>query len=70
MLSMVGTAVAVNPDSKLKAEAQRRGWLVRDYRSARRAVRTWGVPTLVTAGFSLWRLRLRARRKHARAKNA
>ncbi|HZK32307.1 MAG TPA: HAD-IB family hydrolase [Corynebacterium sp.] len=67
MLSMVGTAVAINPDAKLKAEAQRRGWAVRDYRNARRAVKTWGVPTLVTAGFSLWRLRLRARRKAARA---
>ena len=54
----------------VKAEAQRRGWLVRDYRSTRRAVRTWGVPTLITAGFSLWRLRLRARRKRAAAKTA
>ena len=70
MLSMVGTAVAVNPDGKLKSEAQRRGWLVRDYRSTRRAVRTWGVPTLITAGFSLWRLRLRTRRKRAAAKTA
>ncbi|MHA2787973.1 HAD family hydrolase [Corynebacterium sp. S7] len=53
MLSMVGTPVAINPDKQLKAEAERRGWTVRDYRSMRRAVRTWGVPALVTAGFSL-----------------
>lgn len=57
MLSMVGTAVAINPDKKLRKEAIRRGWTVRDYRSLRRAVRTWGVPALATAAFSLggWR---------------
>lgn len=53
MLSMVGTAVAINPDKTLKAEAQRRGWAVRDYRGVRRAVRTWGVPALATAAISL-----------------
>lgn len=57
MLSMVGTAVAINPDAKLKAEAKKRGWAIRDYRSVRRAVRTFGIPTLLTAAFSLtgWR---------------
>lgn len=49
MLSMVGTAVAINPDKKLKAEAARRGWPVRDYRNMRRAVRTWSIPALAGA---------------------
>nr|WP_033378205.1 HAD-IB family hydrolase [Corynebacterium lubricantis] len=64
MLTMVGTPVAINPDKPLKAEAERRGWTVRDYRNMRRAVRTWGVPALVTAAFSLagWK-RLRKRSK-------
>ncbi|MEJ4100574.1 HAD-IB family hydrolase [Corynebacterium mastitidis] len=59
MLSMVGTAVAINPDRALRRAAQRRGWLVRDYRNVRKAVRTYGLPGLATAGFSLlgWRLR-------------
>ena len=58
MLSMVGTAVAINPDKKLRREAVRRGWQVRDYRSVRRAVRTWGLPALATAAASLgsWRV--------------
>ncbi|WIM68013.1 HAD-IB family hydrolase [Corynebacterium breve] len=57
MLSMVGTAVAINPDKALKAEAIKRGWIVRDYRSMRRAVKTWGVPALVTAALSFWGLK-------------
>ncbi|WP_080793268.1 HAD-IB family hydrolase [Corynebacterium pacaense] len=59
MLSMVGTAVAVNPDKKLRREAARRGWEIRDFRNIRRAVRTFGIPALVTAAFSVtgWRLR-------------
>lgn len=59
MLSMVGTAVAVNPDAKLRKTAQNRGWEVRDYRNIRRAVRTWGVPSLATAGMTVagWRFR-------------
>ncbi|RNE48959.1 HAD-IB family hydrolase [Corynebacterium alimapuense] len=58
MLSMVGTAVAINPDKKLSQEAARRGWQVRDYRSLRRAVRAFGLPALATAAFSLgsWRM--------------
>lgn len=57
MLSMVGTAVAINPDKKLRNLAVDRGWLIRDYRSVRRAIRTYGLPALITAAFSLggWR---------------
>ncbi len=54
MLSMVGTAVAINPDAKLKKEAARRGWVVRDYRSMRRAIRKWGIPSLLAAAATYW----------------
>ncbi|HCD4228675.1 HAD-IB family hydrolase [Corynebacterium striatum] len=58
MLSMVGTAVAINPDSKLRDVAEDNGWLIRDYRSVRKAVRTYGLPAMATAAFSYgsWRL--------------
>lgn len=36
MLTMVGTAVAVNPDRRLRRAARERGWPVRDYRRLRR----------------------------------
>jgi len=43
MLSLVGRAVAVNPDSALRAEAKDRGWEIRDFRSGRRVARV-GIP--------------------------
>jgi HAD superfamily hydrolase (TIGR01490 family) len=49
MLSLVGRAVAVNPDSALRAEAKRRGWEIYDFRSARKAARI-GVPTAIGVG--------------------
>lgn len=49
MLSVVGTAVAVNPDAALRAEAKRRGWQIRDFRTGRKAARV-GVPTALAAG--------------------
>ncbi len=57
MLSMVGTPVAINPDAKLRDVAEERGWLIRDYRSLRKAIRTYGLPALITAAFSVggWR---------------
>lgn len=42
MLSTVGTAVAINPDSKLRRAALERGWEIRDYRRVRRALRRIG----------------------------
>jgi HAD superfamily hydrolase (TIGR01490 family) len=48
MLSLVGTAVAVNPDSALRAEAGDRGWEIRDFRTGRKAIRV-GVPIAVGA---------------------
>lgn len=48
MLSLVGTAVAVNPDSALQAEARDRGWEIRDFRTGRKAIRV-GVPIALGA---------------------
>lgn len=39
MLTLTGTSVAINPDRKLRDEAQSRGWAIRDYRLMRRALR-------------------------------
>lgn len=36
LLSLVGHAVAVNPDSALRAEAVRRGWAIEDWRTGRK----------------------------------
>jgi len=40
MLSLVGTAVAVNPDPDLRETARARGWEIREFRAGRRAART------------------------------
>jgi HAD superfamily hydrolase (TIGR01490 family) len=49
MLSLVGRAVAVNPDSALRAEAKQRGWEIRDFRTGRKAARI-GIPAAIGAG--------------------
>ncbi|HEV2779480.1 MAG TPA: HAD-IB family hydrolase [Actinophytocola sp.] len=49
MLSVVGTAVAVNPDSGLREIARRRGWEIRDFRTGRKAAKI-GVPSVLGAG--------------------
>jgi HAD superfamily hydrolase (TIGR01490 family) len=49
MLSVVGTAVAVNPDSGLRETARRRGWEVQDFRTGRKAAKI-GVPSVLGAG--------------------
>jgi HAD superfamily hydrolase (TIGR01490 family) len=48
MLTLVGTAVAVNPDTELRAVARARGWIVRDFRTGRKAAKI-GVPTVAAA---------------------
>jgi HAD superfamily hydrolase (TIGR01490 family) len=67
LLSLVGRAVAVNPDSALRGEAKLHGWEIRDFRTGHKAARI-GVPTAigagalgggVAAGIALWRLRRR-----------
>ena len=42
MLSLVGTAVAINPDADLRDVARERGWEIRDFRTARKAARDRG----------------------------
>jgi HAD superfamily hydrolase (TIGR01490 family) len=51
MLTLVGTAVAVNPDSELRAVARSRGWPVKDFRTGRKAAKI-GVPTVGAAALS------------------
>lgn len=48
MLTAVGTAVAVNPDSELREIAKTSGWQIRDFRTGRRAARI-GVPSVLGA---------------------
>lgn len=67
LLSTVGHAVAVNPDTALRREARRRGWEVRDFRTARKAARVSAPVALVAsaaAGAAVTTLVLR-RRRHA-----
>ncbi|MCW2496121.1 MAG: HAD-superfamily subfamily hydrolase [Jatrophihabitans sp.] len=49
LLSLVGHAVAVNPDSALRAEAKQRGWEIRDFRTGRKAARI-GIPSALGIG--------------------
>ena len=49
MLSAVGHAVAVNPDSALREQARAQGWDVRDFRTGRKAAKV-GVPAAAGAG--------------------
>ncbi|WP_107982650.1 HAD-IB family hydrolase [Rhodococcus sp. OK519] len=49
MLSLVGTAVAVNPDADLREVAKHRGWAVRDFRTGRKAAKV-GIPTALLLG--------------------
>ncbi|HEX2131518.1 MAG TPA: HAD-IB family hydrolase [Actinophytocola sp.] len=49
MLSVAGTAVAVNPDGALREAARKRGWEIRDFRTGRKAAKI-GVPSVLGAG--------------------
>jgi HAD superfamily hydrolase (TIGR01490 family) len=49
MLSAVGTAVAVNPDQRLRDVARSRGWEIRDFRTGRKAARI-GMHSMLGAG--------------------
>ena len=51
MLSLCGTAVAVNPDTELRAIARSRGWTIKDFRTGRKAAKI-GLPTLGAAAVS------------------
>jgi HAD superfamily hydrolase (TIGR01490 family) len=52
MLSMVGHAVAVNPDLRLRREARRRGWEVRDFRIGRKAAKI-AAPSALVFGIAI-----------------
>src|SRR5213078_2451576 len=52
MLSTVGHAVAVNPDSALRREARRRGWEIRDFRTGRKAAKL-AVPAALGAAAAI-----------------
>jgi HAD superfamily hydrolase (TIGR01490 family) len=49
MLSVVGTAVAVNPDPELRETARARGWEIQDFRTGRKAAKI-GVPSVLGIG--------------------
>jgi HAD superfamily hydrolase (TIGR01490 family) len=49
MLSLVGRAVAVNPDADLRDLARENGWQVRDFRTGRKAAKV-GIPAAAGAG--------------------
>ena len=75
MLSLVGRAVVVNPDSALRVEAKERGWEIRDFRTGRKAARI-GIPSAigagalggaVAAGIAVWRARRRIAEAEAHA---
>ena len=51
MLSLVGTAVAVNPDTELRAVAKSSGWTIRDFRTGRKAAK-YGLPAVGAAALS------------------
>jgi HAD superfamily hydrolase (TIGR01490 family) len=52
MLSTVGHAVAVNPDNRLRREARRQGWEVRDFRTGRKAAKI-AVPAALGTGLAV-----------------
>jgi HAD superfamily hydrolase (TIGR01490 family) len=49
MLSVVGTAVAINPDGELRDHARAHGWEVRDFRTGRKAAKI-GIPAAAGVG--------------------
>jgi HAD superfamily hydrolase (TIGR01490 family) len=49
MLTLVGSAVAVNPDAELRAVARSRGWTVKDFRTGRKAAKITGSTVGVAA---------------------
>ncbi len=65
MLSVVGTAVAVNPDGQLRDVARQRGWQIRDFRTGRKVTRIAAPSVLGAAavGAAITVLALRRRRR-------
>jgi HAD superfamily hydrolase (TIGR01490 family) len=65
LLSLVGTAVAINPDGALRDVARKRGWQIRDFRTARKAARI-GVPSALALGAAGGALAAVASRRQSR----
>jgi HAD superfamily hydrolase (TIGR01490 family) len=65
LLSLVGTAVAINPDNRLRDLARQRGWEIRDFRTARKAARI-GVPSALALGAAGGALAAAVSRRHER----
>jgi HAD superfamily hydrolase (TIGR01490 family) len=65
LLSLVGTAVAINPDTNLRNLARQRGWEIRDFRTARKAARI-GVPSALALGAAGGALAAVASRRQSR----
>jgi len=65
MLSLVGTPVAINPDAALRDYARKRGWEIRDFRTARKAARI-GVPSALALGAAGGALAAVASRRQSR----
>lgn len=66
MLSTVGHAVAVNPDSALRRRARDQGWEIRDFRTGRKAAKI-AVPAALAAGAAVGAMSAAAalrRRRH------
>ena len=59
MLSVVGTAGAINPDGALRDIARERGWQIKDFRTGRKAAKIWvpGALGVLLAGIAtvIWR---------------
>ena len=51
MLTLTGRAIAVNPDTELRAVARSRGWEIKEFRTGRKAAKTV-VPTVAAAALS------------------
>ncbi|MCW2544110.1 MAG: hypothetical protein JWM40_1662 [Frankiales bacterium] len=70
MLSAVGNAVAINPDTGLRSIAKENGWEIRDFRTGRKAAKV-GVPatagTGAVVGAVMAGLAYRRRRAHQRS---
>jgi HAD superfamily hydrolase (TIGR01490 family) len=65
MLSVVGTAVAVNPDPDLRETARARGWEIQDFRTGRKAAKI-GVPSVLGIGVAAGAVAARRHQRRSR----
>lgn len=65
MLSAVGSAVAINPDARLRRHAREHGWEIRDFRTGRKVARVGGGFALTLAAGALAAAASRRQKGHA-----